>query len=91
MLNLCTWISFFGGRRTPAELVAPAMATVSKPRAELMRMIAAVDIAEAVNVHVTFKEAVVAVDALLDLLRAAQVRLGVAINAVAREATPDHQ
>jgi hypothetical protein len=69
------------------------MAIVSTSRAELMRMIATVDVAEAVQTHAIFKEAVASVDALFEMLRTAEVRLAVAINAVVREglAKPDDE
>jgi hypothetical protein len=68
-----------------AELVAPGVAIVCKSRAELMRMIAAVDLADAVQTHAAFKEAVAGIGSLLEMFRAAEIRLAVAVNAVARE------
>jgi hypothetical protein len=77
--------------RMAAELVAPGMAIMGKSRADLMRMIATVDLAEAVRTHAVFKEAVSGVDALFEMLRTAELRLALAINAVVREglAKPD--
>jgi hypothetical protein len=77
--------------RMAAELVAPGMAIVGKSRADLMRMIATVDLAEAVRTHAVFKEAVSSVDALFEMLRTAEMRLALAINALVREgqAKPD--
>jgi len=72
-----------------AQLIAPGMAIVRNSRAELMRMVASVDLAEAVRTHAIFKEAVASVDALFEMLRAAEIRLAVAINAVAREGLMD--
>jgi hypothetical protein len=73
-----------------AQLVAPGMAIIRNTRAELMRMVASVDLAEAVQTHAIFKEAVASVDALFEMLRAAEIRLAVAINAVARERLTEH-
>lgn len=77
--------------RMAAELVAPGMAIVGKSRADLMRMIATVDLAEAIRTHAVFKEAVSSVDALFEILRTAEMRLALAINALVREglAKPD--
>jgi hypothetical protein len=77
--------------RMAAELVAPGMAIVGRSRAELMRMIATVDLAEAIRTHAVFKEAVSSVDALFEMLRTAEMRLALAINALVREgkAKPD--
>jgi hypothetical protein len=72
--------------RKAAELVAPGMAIVCRSRAELMRMIATVDLAEAIRTHAIFKEAVSGLDALFEMLRTAELRLALAINAVVREA-----
>ena len=74
-----------GEARMAVQLVAPGMAIVCKSRAELMRMIATIDVAEAVQTHATFKEAVASVDALFEMFRTAEIRLAVAINALARE------
>jgi hypothetical protein len=74
-----------GDARMAAQLVAPGMAIVRKSRAELMRMIASVDFAEAVQTHAIFKDAVAAVSSLFEMLRTAEIRLAVAINALARE------
>lgn len=74
-----------------AELVAPGLAIVCRSRAELMRMLATVDLAEAIRTHAVFKEAVSSVDALFEMLRIAELRLALAINALVREglAKPD--
>jgi hypothetical protein len=74
-----------GEARMAVQLVAPGMAIVSKSRAELVRMIATVDVAEAVQTQAIFKEAVASVDALFKMLRTAEIRLAVAINTLARE------
>lgn len=71
--------------RMAAELVAPGMAIVGKSRAELMRMIATVDLGEAIRTHAVFKEVVTALAPLFEMLKAAEIRLAVAINTVARE------
>jgi hypothetical protein len=51
------------------------MAIICKPRADLMRMIASVDLADAVQTHATFKEAVSGVGSLFEMLRTAEIRL----------------
>jgi hypothetical protein len=56
-----------------------------------VRLCAPLHAAEAIRTHAIFKEAVSSVDALFEMLRTAELRLALAINAVVREglAKPD--
>ena len=67
------------GRMT--DLLAPAIAVTFKTEAELAQ-IAARDIAEVVRTRDAFREAAAAARAVLDVLRAAEARLMVAITAI---------
>jgi hypothetical protein len=78
--------------RVAVQLVAPAIAIGRTSRVDLMRMIAATDVADAVQTHSVFSEAVTAMGAMFELLRTAELRLRVAINTVARDNfEPEHQ
>jgi len=66
-------------------LIAPAVATFCKTKAELARMVAAAEFKDAAATHAAFKEGAEAARALSELLRSAESKLFAAITAAVRE------
>jgi hypothetical protein len=70
--------------RSVGQMMAPAFATISNTDTELVAMIAAADIDEAIAVAMTFAKAAAIARALADTLQAAEATLSAAIGTIAR-------
>jgi hypothetical protein len=68
--------------RSVGQMMAPAFATISNTDTELVAMIAAADIDEAIAVAMTFAKAAAIARALADTLQAAEATLSAAIGTV---------